>query len=758
MSAILGPDGRPARAYAPEAKSLSFSELLLLDANATSSPLGSRILSRESYARLSYAFRAVHLVATSASTIPFQAVREREVGVYEPLPREHYLNRLVRRPNRFTSGMRLFEAVVAFLKLNGNAYVLLGRAGQDRNGALIPGGSYVLRPDRVTLEESDRAGEVERIVYQPERGEAVTYRPDEVVIFRSFNPLSDVYGMSEVKPAEQAVEQLNSSNAWNTALLRNGGKPSALVIAKHALSPEQVTTLQEWKQSQYGGPANAGRIAVIEGSDIEWKELGMNARDLDYIEGRKMSAVEVALAFGVPPELLGISDAKTFSNYAEARTALYTETVIPLVEYVLDEINAHYAEVTGESDVMLRAEYERVEALSKDKGAEYKRVSEAFVAGWLTVNDARAEVEMPEEEDPARGNVYKWEQARASTPPALLGETDGDPTPPPPDEDPEDEAEEARTRREAGDAAPEDEDGGKGAGTPERKFYRLSTPEQKRAHAERLLRLREAAMPDVVDAALREFAAQSADVTAAARAASSLDDLRALPDVVKAHALEDALRESYVDMVETIARAAAPAFKGLPAPSRKDALEDAAARVVEAVLPPVADGATVTPEQVAASVAFVERAAREFVDRDLPRDVEMVTETTRRHVAETVTTTLATMADDASVAAAAVAVSVALDALFEGFGYRARTIADTETGTFQAQAVRTVARATGRVGSKRWENQADQEVRPSHVNAGGQTRGLDEDFVVGGHRARFPMDPNLPASERVNCRCFEVYS
>ncbi len=52
-----------------------------------------------------------------------------------------------------------------------------------------------------------------------------------------------------------------------------------------------------------------------------------------------------------------------------------------------------------------------------------------------------------------------------------------------------------------------------------------------------------------------------------------------------------------------------------------------------------------------------------------------------------------------------------------------------------------------------WITARDERVRPSHVAAGGQARGMDEPFSVGGALLRYPGDPNAPASETVQCRC-----
>lgn len=48
--------------------------------------------------------------------------------------------------------------------------------------------------------------------------------------------------------------------------------------------------------------------------------------------------------------------------------------------------------------------------------------------------------------------------------------------------------------------------------------------------------------------------------------------------------------------------------------------------------------------------------------------------------------------------------------------------------------------------------------RQSHIDAHGQTVALSDPFLIGGWPGRFPHDPNLPAGEVINCRCYMRYN
>jgi hypothetical protein len=93
---------------------------------------------------------------------------------------------------------------------------------------------------------------------------------------------------------------------------------------------------------------------------------------------------------------------------------------------------------------------------------------------------------------------------------------------------------------------------------------------------------------------------------------------------------------------------------------------------------------------------------------------------------------------------------------------RARVIARTEShgarNTVNAASVRRTAAAFNAPSAfaRRWQAAEDARTRPTHVDADGQTVGLNEPFTVGGASLDFPGDPAGPPGEVINCRCTTI--
>ena len=84
---------------------------------------------------------------------------------------------------------------------------------------------------------------------------------------------------------------------------------------------------------------------------------------------------------------------------------------------------------------------------------------------------------------------------------------------------------------------------------------------------------------------------------------------------------------------------------------------------------------------------------------------------------------------------------------------RARRIARTEIVRASNLGAMEGARATGLELEKEWIAARDSRTRASHVEADGQTVGMDEAFEVGAYEAAQPAAASLPPAESVNCRC-----
>jgi HK97 family phage portal protein len=196
---------------------------------------------------------------------------------------------------------------------------------------------------------------------------------------KSFHPLDDHYGMSPMQAAASALDIHNSASNWSKGLLDNAARPSGAIIYRGpdgaTLSEEQYRRLIDEVESNHQGARNAGRPMLLEGG-LDWKPMGFSPSDMEFLQTKTAAARDIAIAFGIPPMLLGLPGDATYANYQEANRAFYRQTVLPLVKRVAASLAVWLSEWTGEV-VELRPDLDAIPALASEREAQWRRVASA---------------------------------------------------------------------------------------------------------------------------------------------------------------------------------------------------------------------------------------------------------------------------------------------------------------------------------------------------------------------------------------------
>jgi hypothetical protein len=125
--------------------------------------------------------------------------------------------------------------------------------------------------------------------------------------------------------------------------------------------------------------------------------MSLSPRDMDFLEAKHAAAREIALAFGVPPMLLGIPGDNTYSNYQEANRVFWRQSVLPLAGRIGCALTHWLSPVFGEN-LMLAADTDKIEALNADRATLWdvsarRRSSPSTKSVWPRVMD-RLKAEM----------------------------------------------------------------------------------------------------------------------------------------------------------------------------------------------------------------------------------------------------------------------------------------------------------------------------------------------------------------------------
>ncbi|MDP3862907.1 MAG: phage portal protein [Phaeovulum sp.] len=338
-------------------------------------------LMRQGFTGNPIGFRCVKLIAEAAAALPLvcqDAERRYEV---------HPVIDLMRRPNPGQGRAELFEALYGQILLSGNGYL---EAVVPEVG--LPRELHVLRADRISIVPGADGWPVayDYTVAGHKHRFDMAGHPDPICHIKAFHPQDDHYGLSPMQAAATAIDVHNAASSWSKALLDNAARPSGAIIYKGvdgqgALSPDQYDRLVSEMEMHHQGARNAGRPMLLEGG-LDWKPMGFSPSDMEFHATKQAAAREIAVAFGVPPMLLGIPGDATYANYQEAHRAFYRLTVLPLATRVAAAVAYWLSSHLGQG-IELRPDLDQIPALAAERDQQWARVG---AASFLSEAEKRA--------------------------------------------------------------------------------------------------------------------------------------------------------------------------------------------------------------------------------------------------------------------------------------------------------------------------------------------------------------------------------
>ena len=357
--------------------------------SAAWSPRDSQSMIRSGFAGNPVGFRCVKLIAEAAAALPL--VLQDQAQRFD----QHPVLALLARPNAAQGRAELLEALFGQLLLTGNAYVeaVAGEQG-------LPLELHVLRSDRMSVVPGADGWPVgyDYKVGGRKHHFGLTGARPAICHIKSFHPQDDHYGLSPLQAAAMAVDVHNSASRWSKALLDNAARPSGALVwtgsdVNGSLADDQFRRLSDEIEANFQGARNAGRPMVLEGG-LDWKPMGFSPSDTEFQKTKEAAARELALAFGVPPMLLGIQGDATYANYQEANRAFYRLTVVPLVTRVAAAL-VDWLSGFGGTVLTLKPDLDQVAALSAERDAQWARVA---AAEFLNRSEKRRLLGLPTEE------------------------------------------------------------------------------------------------------------------------------------------------------------------------------------------------------------------------------------------------------------------------------------------------------------------------------------------------------------------------
>ncbi len=340
----------------------------------------------------------VETISNAATKIPWSFYRLMKDGLPDLDtklgPGDHPFIEAWQNPNPNDSWRTIKDALISWYLVIGNSYMELVR---DENGINIQE-LYVPQADKITVVPHPKK-RVGGYFFTPEKGgQDVPLSADQMIQFKTWNPYSDIYGLSPINAGGHAVITDLFAIESNKAILKNRAAPDFALETEQNLEDTQYKRLVR-QLKRFKGPKNAHKTTILEGG-LKWKAITMSMKDMEYMEQRRLNRTEIFAVYRVPPIVVGLMDGATRSNAVTQKKMFYEEAVVPIEIVLTQVINSQILRKDG---IVVMHDQDVVTSLKEDK-KEQSNIETRYVReGILTINEVRRSMGR---KDVAWGDVY----------------------------------------------------------------------------------------------------------------------------------------------------------------------------------------------------------------------------------------------------------------------------------------------------------------------------------------------------------------
>ncbi len=256
----------------------------------------------------------------------------------------HELLDILHAPNQFQTGYEMLYKIAAHLELVGNAYIYLDGVNDEKGKPTM---MRLLDPKCVKPVKAPFPGFISHYEYRLDQ-QVHTFQPYEILHIKYPDPNDDIEGIGTVQSIAQWVDADNYATEFNRRYFLNGARIGGYLTSETALSSEQLDYLKKSFEAIYSGVENAYRVAALP-KGTAFVEGQASQKDMDFVEGQRMSRDKIMAGSQIPKTVLGITEDVNRANAEASNYVFALRTVKPLVELISTFLNEFLVPRYGEN-------------------------------------------------------------------------------------------------------------------------------------------------------------------------------------------------------------------------------------------------------------------------------------------------------------------------------------------------------------------------------------------------------------------------
>ena len=342
-----------------------------------------KAVTERSAMQMTAVYSCVRILAEAVAGLPLHVYRHNETGGKEKAI-DHPLYRLLHdEPNPEMSSFVFRETLMTHLLLWGNAYAQVIRNGKGEIIALYP-----LMPNRMSVDRDAKGKLYYKYTTTSDdaptmEGTVVILSPSDVLHIPGLG-FDGLVGYSPIAMAKNAIGMAIACEEFGARFFANGAAPSG--VLEHPGTIRDPGRLRETWQSQFGGSANTGKVAILE-EGMKYTPISISPEQAQFLETRKFQINEIARIFRVPPHMVGDLEKSSFSNIEQQSLEFVKYTLDPwLIRWEQSIFRALFS-MDEKKEYFVKFNVEGL--LRGDYATRMTGYATARQNGWMSANDIR---------------------------------------------------------------------------------------------------------------------------------------------------------------------------------------------------------------------------------------------------------------------------------------------------------------------------------------------------------------------------------
>lgn len=337
---------------------------------------------KESFEKIVWAYACVTAISSAVSNVPWCLYKKNKIGEIEEIEKHQILKLLNEKVNDNMSSRDFFDLWATYLSLNGKFFAVFDSPiNPSIIEPLIPYYTKVIPDLNEFISGVDyRIG-----------GNSIIYSKNLVLWSKFHDPIDLYEGLSPIKALARTLDTENSAIDWNKTSLDTSGIPAGALSVENP-TQEQIEGIRSKWLENYTGKNNVRMPLILDSEKAKYTSFGFNQVEMDFILLKKVNRIEICAGFGVPGQVVGDPEGQTYSNYSEALTAFWKNTIIPrYLNHIKSILNLTLKPkfLDLNDDFYIDYNLDNIEVLTENQNELTDRILNMYNNDFITLNEGR---------------------------------------------------------------------------------------------------------------------------------------------------------------------------------------------------------------------------------------------------------------------------------------------------------------------------------------------------------------------------------